>query len=144
MFLLLFFQIIDFSPGFKTILFSNKFKNENLNLEDPIWDKISKNDAVLRTTHVTNNPAIFLPLSYYLAKNNIKTDIFWLSRYDRKKAADSRSSLYKKFSKGILEEAYYVVGKKNHLLNLKELFKDKNVGFFYRDNFWIVGINKKN
>jgi len=63
--LLLFIQIIDFSPGFKTLLFSNKFKNENLNLEDPIWDKISKNAAVLRTTHVTNNPSIFLPLSYF-------------------------------------------------------------------------------
>ena len=144
LFFLLSIQVIDFSPGFKTLLFSNKFKPKNVELKDPIWDKISKNNIILRTTYVTNNPPIFLPLSYYLAKNNIKTDIFWLSRYDRQKAANSRSSLYKNLNNGLLEEAYYVIGKDNHLLNLKELFKNKNIGFFYRDNFWIVSPNKKN
>ena len=33
--------------------------------------------------------------------------------------------------------------KKNHLLNIKENFKKSELGFFFRDNFWIIIPNKK-
>ena len=74
----------------------------------------------------------------------MKTDIFWLSRYDRKKAAESRYKLYIKLSKGVIDDNPYIIGKKNHLLNIKENFKQKNLGFFLRDNFWVIIPNAKN
>ena len=37
----------------------------------------------------------------------------------------------------------HIIGANNHLLNIKENFKGKNLGFFLRDNFWVIVPNKK-
>lgn len=142
-FLLLFAQVIDTSAGFKQLLFSKKFEPNYLNLSGDIWNKISEEKKIIRTTYVRNATKIFLPLSYYLSTNNIKTDIFWQSRYNRKKAAERRYYLYKNLDQGIISNEPYIIGKKNHLLNIKEIFAGKNLGFFYRDNFWIIFPKKK-
>jgi len=141
---LFFIQIVDFSPAFKEMIFSNKFQSVKKDLNNPLWEDIATNNKILRTTYVANITSIFLPLSYYLSENNIKTDIFWLSRYDRKKAAESRNNLYRKLNNGDLLEDPYIVGKENHLLNLKVLLKNKEIGFFNRDDLWVLVPNKKN
>tara|TARA_B100000029_G_scaffold512920_1_gene610904 strand:+ start:361 stop:2493 length:2133 start_codon:yes stop_codon:yes gene_type:complete len=140
---LLFIQIIDTSAGFKQLLFSKKFEPNYLNLSGDIWRKIADEKKIIRTTYVRNATEIFLPLSYYLSENNIKTDIFWQSRYDRKKAAEKRYTFYKNLDKGIIGNDPYIIGKKNHLLYIKETLAEKDVGFFFRNNFWIVFPQKK-
>tara|TARA_B100000029_G_C17595264_1_gene963866 strand:+ start:1 stop:2136 length:2136 start_codon:yes stop_codon:yes gene_type:complete len=144
LFILLLVQIIDTSSGYKQLLFSKKFQPDVLNLTDKFWEEILIDKKILKTTYVRNATDLYKPLAYYLSKNNVKTDIFWLSRYDRKKAAESRYKLYTKLSKGIIDDNPYIIGKKNHLLNIKENFKQKNLGFFLRDNFWIIIPNAKN
>ena len=141
--ILLLIQIVDTSSGLKQLLFSKKFEPEYLNLKGDIWDKIAKEEKILRTTFVRNATSVFKPMSFYLTKNNIKSDIFWHARYDREKAAESRYSLYNKLSNGLIDNVPYLVGKKNHLLNIKENFKKSELGFFFRDNFWIIIPNKK-
>ena len=96
--ILLLIQIVDTSSGLKQLLFSKKFEPEYLNLKGDIWDKIAKEEKILRTTFVRNATSVFKPMSFYLTKNNIKSDIFWHARYDREKAAESRYSLYNKLS----------------------------------------------
>ena len=38
----------------------------------------------------------------------------------------------------------YIAGNLGHLKHIKNIYKDENVGFFYRDNIWIILKNKKN
>ena len=140
---LLLIQIIDTSNGYKQLLFSKKFQPNFLSLNDSFWKEILVKKNTIRTTYVRNATEIFKPLAYYLSENNIKTDIFWLSRYNREIAAQSRYDLYKKLNDGEIDNIPYIVWKNNHLLNIKEIFKEKNLGFFLRDNFWVVIPNKK-
>ena len=81
-----------------------KFQPIFLNLNEDFWKGILQKENTLRTTYVMNATKIFKPLSYYLSKNNVKTDIFWLSRYDREAAAKSRYELYQQLSNGIIDK----------------------------------------
>ena len=38
----------------------------------------------------------------------------------------------------------FVIDNKNHLRNLKYLFENKNIGFFFRDNVWVFVLGNKN
>ena len=110
------------------------------------WDKLSQENQVLRTTYLNNETHFLMSLREILLSQNIKsTDIATYGRYNRKKASISRSNLYKSFDEGIIEKkTIFAIDNKNHLRNLKYLFKNKNVGFFFRDNVWIVVWGKKN
>jgi hypothetical protein len=87
-----------------------------------------------------------MSLREILLSQNIKsTDIATYGRYNRKKASISRSNLYKSFDEGIIEKkTIFAIDNKNHLRNLKYLFKNKNIGFFFRDNVWVVVSGNKN
>ena len=89
---------------------------------------------------------MLISLREILISQNFKsTDIARHGRYNRKKASISRSNLYKSFNQGIIEEnTIFAIDNENHLRNLKYLFKNKNVGFFFRDNVWIIISGKKN
>ena len=63
---------------------------------------------------------------------------------DRKKAAQVRYDLTNKIKLNELDNnTAYIIDNLGHLKQLKKIFQDKDVGFFYRDNFWIMLPNKK-
>ena len=80
-----------------------------------------------------------------MEKYNIKTtNVVALSRTKRKAAAETRYYTYDNLRKKKLAlNAVYVVHGLGHLRHLKNLLKDENVGFFYRDNVWAMVINEK-
>ena len=52
--------------------------------------------------------------------------------------------LYNNFrKKNLTSDTVYVVDNLGHLRHLKYLFKNENVGFFYRDNVWAMVMNEK-
>ena len=144
--LLFFLQAVDISSGLKNYFNSNAFKIEKKEIDYSFWNKISRENQILRTTHLNNESPLLISLREILISQNFKsTDIARHGRYNRKKASISRSNLYKSFNQGIIEEnTIFAIDNENHLRNLKYLFKNKNVGFFFRDNVWIIISGKKN
>ena len=47
-------------------------------------------------------------------------------------------------NKKLEKNTVFIIDNKNHLRNLKLLFKESNAGFFFRDNLWILIPNYKN
>ena len=45
--------------------------------------------------------------------------------------------------KNLASNTVYVVPDLSHLKHLKHIFKNENVGFFYRDNAWAMVMNEK-
>ena len=110
------------------------------------WNNLTKNHSTLRTTYLNNETKFLLSLREVLLLKNIRnTDISTHGRYNRKLASISRSNLYKFFDqKQIPNNVIFAVDNYNHLRNLKYLFKDRDVGFFFRDNVWLVVSGYKN
>ena len=76
--------------------------------------------------------------------NSIKTNIILNAAMDRAKAANARYILNENIVKKKLDpKTAYIIDGKGHLVNLKKYFLDLNVGFFFRDNLWIMLPNKK-
>ena len=145
--IILFIQIIDISSGLKNYVNSNIFlKNKKYALNDPIWNLISKDFQILRITFLKNSPNILYQTAGILLNGNFKkTDIFALGRINRNKASIYRNKTYEHFRNNKLEKnTVFVINDKNHLRNLKFLFKESNNGFFFRDNLWILVPNYKN
>ena len=68
-----------------------------------------------------------------------------MGRINRNKASIHRNKTYEHFRNNKLEKnTVFVINDKNHLRNLKFLFKKSNNGFFFRDNLWILVPNYKN
>ena len=83
--------------------------------------------------------------SILLNGNFKKTDIIEIARYDRNKASKYRNKTYEHFRNNKLDNnTIFIVNDKNHLRNLKFLFKESNNGFFFRNNLWILIPNHKN
>ena len=113
---------------------------------DEIWRIIEKDFEVIRTTYLFNNYGpLFSNFSSILSElNEVKTDITLNAAMDRRKAAEVRYDLTDKIIKGNLaSNTAYIVDNLGQLKHLKKEFEDKNYGFFYRDNFWIVLPGKK-
>ena len=63
---------------------------------------------------------------------------------NRKAAAEARYHLYNNFrNKNLASDTIYLVDNLGHLRHLKYIFKNENVGFFYRDNVWAMVMNEK-
>ena len=140
-------QIIDISSGLKNYINSKVFmRYEKVMFDDPIWNEISKEFQIIRTTYPNNNSKIFPQMTGILLNGNFKkTDIIELARYDRNKASKYRNKTYENFRKNKLEKnTVFIIDNKNHLRNLKFLLKESNSGFFFRNNLWILIPNYKN
>ena len=107
---------------------------------------ISKDFQIIRTTYQSNSSNIFPQTANMLLNGNFKkTDISRLGRYNRNKASKNRNKTYENFRNKKLEKnTVFIIDNKNHLRNLKFLFKETNDGFFFRDNLWILVPNYKN
>ena len=138
-------QIFDITLGINNNSLANNRTNNYQKL-DPIWGIVENNYDKIRTTYLYNNYGpIFIELSKILGNlNNIKTDIILNASMDRKKAAEVRYNLTNKINRNELDNnTAYIIDNVGHLVQLKKIFQDKDVGFFKRDNFWIMLPDKK-
>ena len=145
--IILFVQIIDISSGLKNYVNSKIFlTNEKYILNDPIWNLISKDFQTIRISYIKNSPNVLPQMAGILLDSNFKkTDIFALGRINRSKASIYRNKTYEHFRNNKLDKnTVFIVNNRNHLRNLKFLFKESNDGFFFRDNLWILIPNYKN
>ena len=139
-------QLADTYPGLKHHFISRGHLKEPKILENKIWKEIPENFDKFRTTYLYNNYGpLFTSLSHFLGTSKIKkTDIVLVAGMDRAKAAlaryDFNNSLY---SNKMPEDTAYVIDNLGHLKLMKQILKDTNGGFFYRDNFWLFLPNKK-
>ena len=138
-------QLVDISSGLKNYFKLNAFKKEKTEMDYMFWNKLSKKNRILKTTYLSNETHLLMDLRDVLLSQNFKsTDISTHGRYNRKAASISRSKLYKAFDKGVFEKnTIFAIDNKNHLRNLKYLYENKNIGFFFKDNIVIMVPGKK-
>ena len=143
--LFLIIQLADTSVGIKQRINIFKPVYEAEMLKDQIWDDLFKKYKIIKTTYPSSWSGLFTRFSYSMEKYNIeKTNIVSLGRVNRKSAANARYFLYDNFRKKNLSlNTVYIVDNLNHLRHLKHIFKNENVGFFYRDDVWVMVANEK-
>ena len=150
-FIALIIQLIDISPGLKQINNGKYFaNNKNLlfnseaGLVDSFWQSLEWGSKV-NTTYEIGYNSLLIKTGRYFCKNNIKSNIFALARYDRFLIPKNRYEIYDNIYLKKLDSSPYIVSDNyNHILDISDRFKDSNLGFFYRDNLWIIQKNKKN
>ena len=143
--LFLVIQISDISAGLKNSIKAFTPREETFIKKNQIWDNLFKKYKILKITYPISWSGYFTGFSYLMEKHKIeKTNLVILARTNRKDAANARYRLYDNFRKKTLaSDTVYVVHGIGHLRHLKYLFKNENVGFFYRDNVWVMVMNEK-
>ena len=144
--LLLIIQVYDLSKGFKNI-YNKKIFSVNKKIEpDIFWNNIDKKYTLIRTTYLNNNSSFIQEMKDIILNSNFdSTDIVRLGRYNRTNASLSRQKLYLDFNNKIINKnTIYIVANINHLRNLKQLFTDEEVSFYFINNFWVMIPEKSN
>lgn len=144
--LLFVIQLVDISAGLKNYIKLNNFtKNINV-LHDSIWEEITKNNKIIQTTRPVNYNSQLELVSYIYEKYSIKkTNLVKIARVNRSEVAKARYTLYENFRKKKIDSGViYIVDNIGHLRNLKHIFKNEKVGFFFRDNIWLMLKNNMN
>jgi len=138
-------QLIDISSGLRNYKEMKILEREKYLLKDKIWNNFSEQFNYVYTTYPVNYAANFGKIAGVLEKNKIKkTNFIKTARIDRGKAAKNRYQLYENLLKKKLDnESLYVIDNLGHLRILKEVYKNENVGFFFRDNLWLMAKNMK-
>ena len=142
--LFLIVQVVDTSAGIKHRINLLTPLDKRSMVKDHIWDDLFKKYSTVKTTYPISWSKFFNSFSYAIEKNNVKkTNIVALGRMNRKAAAEGRYALYNSFrTKNLAPDTVYLIDPA-HIIHLKHLFQNKNVGFFYRDNFWAMVMNEK-
>jgi len=142
--LFLIVQIADTSAGITQRLNLFTPSDKGSILKDHIWNDLFKKYSTIKTTYPISWSKFFINFSYAIENNNVKkTNMVILGRMNRKAAAESRYALYNDFrTKNLAPDTVYLIDQA-HIIHLKHLFQNKNVGFFYRDNFWAMVMNEK-
>jgi len=138
-------QIVDTSQAIKKrIDFFNPI-DKTRHPKDDLWRKLFTNHKILKTTYPKNYSTHFTKFAYLTEFYNIKkTNLVKLARIDRKALADARYDLYKQFiNKNLSNNTVYIIENLSHLRHLKSIYKNNDVGFFYRDNIWSMVLNEK-
>ena len=80
-----------------------------------------------------------------MEKYNIeKTNLVVQARVNRKLAAEARYEMYDNLrNKKLKSDVLYIIDNLGHFRHLKNIYKNENVGFFYRDNIWVMALNEK-
>jgi len=143
--LFLIIQVADVSAGLKKNLRPFTPFNSTDDSKDQIWEALAKKYKILKTTYLISWSKFYGSFAYFIEKNYIeKTNIVSLARMNRKAAAEARYHLYNNFrNKNLASDTIYLVDNLGHLRHLKYIFKNENVGFFYRDNVWAMVMNEK-
>jgi len=143
--LFLFIQSVDTSNGIKSRMLQLSNWNEYIPLQDKIWDNLFSKYKILMTTNPKSWESSFPKYTYSMEKYNIKkTNLVLFARANRHIISRSRYELYNNLRKrNLLQNAIYIIPDIGHLRHLKYLYKNTNVGFFYRDNTWLMVANEK-
>ena len=140
-------QLVDIYPKIKSNFVEKKeLKIDKLEFTDTVWKSVSEDYDKLRTTYLFNNYGpMFSKLSKFITAYNVKsTDIILNASMSRVNAAKARYNLNDLFNKGLVQEnTAYIVDNLGHLKHLKYIFSFHDVGFFYRNNLWIMLPKKK-
>ena len=138
-------QLADTSAGIKKRIYFARAQDESIKLKDKIWNNLFKKNEVVKTTFPKNWSRFTQIFASYMEKYNTKkTNIITAGRINRKAAASARYDLYKNFrKKNLSTNTIYFVQNLGHMNHLKYLFKNENVGFFFRDNIWSMVKNEK-
>ena len=139
--LFLIIQIADLSNGLKNYITLFTPLKERVILKDMLWDDLTKKYKIIKTTYPVAYSGWFGRFSHIMEKNKIeKTNIVKLARFNRKAAADAKYYIYNKSrNKNLASDTIYVIENLSHLKHLKHIFKNNDdVGFFYRDNIWVM------
>ena len=142
--LFLIIQCFDFSkPLHQNFVKEKKIYNNNLN--DPIWDFVSKNFNNISSTNISNRSTSFGLISEFLINNNFySTNYFRLGRYNREAASKYRSKFIENvMNKKINKDNAYIIENLDQLRHLKILLRDTEHGIFFRDGLWILLPNQK-
>ena len=116
-----------------------------ISLKDPIWDNLLSKYKTIKTTYPISWPKPFNLFSYSMEKYNIeKTNLVVQARVNRKLAAEARYEMYDNLrNKKLKSDVLYIIDNLGHFRHLKNIYKNENVGFFYRDNIWVMALNEK-
>ena len=144
--LFLIIQVVDTSAGIKQRINFFIAKNESSVLKDQIWNDLFQKYKIVKTTYPRNYSGYFHTFSYAIEKNNIeKTNLVKIARINRKAVAEAKYHLYDKLrKKRLAKDVLYVIDNLGNLRHLKNLLKNEDVGFFNRDNVWVMVANEKN
>ena len=143
--LFLIIQVADISAGLKNYVRPFSYPNKSIFLKDKIWHNLFGKYKIIKTTYPINWSNLFGKFSNSMEKYNIeKTNLVVFGRGNRKLAAEARYNLYDVFrERKLSSDTIYLIHGLGHLRHLKYLFKNENVGFFYRDNVWSMAMNEK-
>ena len=143
--LFLIIQVADTSAGIKQRINFFTPMDKSFGVKDQIWEDLFKKYKVVKTTYPVNYSQLLSRFTYSIEKNNIeKTNLVAFGRINRKAFAEAKYNLYDNFrKKNLASDTVYVVDNLGHLLHLKYLLKNENIGFFYRDNIWAMVTNEK-
>ena len=137
-------QILDTYPGLNQLFNGKIFLEKNKLIKDPFWKNFSR-DGVIKTTYEINYNPELNQIGEYACKNKIKTNIYYTARYDRFLTSENRYKIYDQIYKRKIDSHPYLISNSyNHLLDIKDRYKNTNLGFFYLDNLWLIQIDKKN
>ena len=143
--LFLIIQVADTSAGIKQRINSLTTIDESSEVKDQIWNDLFKKYKIVKNTSPKNYSGLFGKFSYLIEKHNTeKTNLVKLARVNRKAVAEAKYNLYDNFrKKNLASDTIYLIENPGHLRHLKYLFKNENVGFFYRDDVWAMIMNEK-
>lgn len=144
--LLFVLQLADSSIAVNSRIGLIKPFNVGPTLNDKMWETLLEKRKIIKTTYPVSWSHLFTSFSYLMEKNKIeKTNLVVLARNNRKAMSETRYQLYDNLRKKKLDpNTLYVVDNLGHLRHLKHLYKDQDVGFFFRDNIWSMAFNEKN
>ncbi len=151
--LFLLIQVVDLSSGLRNYLkpFSPLEKNPIFALDDKdilkdsLWSDVFKNNKIIKSTYPVSWSGLFIKFAHLTEKYNIKeTNLVIFARSNRKANAEARYNIYNNLrSKNIEPNTVYIIHDLGHLRNLKSLFRNSKVSFFYRDNIWSMVLDEE-
>ena len=136
-------QLIDTAPGLSQLRNGKFFLNKNNpSFKNINFEKFSNAESIKSTYEKNYHPDHYF-VGQFACKNKIKTNIYYLARYDRFLTSSNRYKIYDELvSKNISNNLYLVSDEFNHILDFKDRFKNTDIGFFYVNSRWFFQ-NKK-
>ena len=113
-------------------------------LRDRLWEDIFKNNKIIKSTYPVSWSSLFIKFAHLMEKHNIKeTNLVIFARSNRRANAEARYNIYDNLrSKNIEQNTVYIIHDLGHLRNLKSIFKNSDISFFYRDDIWSMVLNE--
>ena len=141
--ILLFFQLVDLSPGISNYYFGKQYVNQNQKSFD-ITNQIeglSKQFDNLKLFKPDNNSSIFFLLNEHILNENYKkTNISYLARVDRQEIVNKEYKIIEQLNNKSLDlfnDSIFVSDDYNFVRNVYYLFKDK-LNYYKINELWFV------